>query len=177
MGERIDKIKEILKKDKKILLLLILAVIGILLLLFSELFDFEGKKEPQEAPATTEEYAELIESKLTELVSSIEGAGETVVMVTVETGEENVFAKEVKSDEETNENRASSNYEYEYVVIKSGSSAENGMLLKVIEPEIRGVAIVCDGGENAKVRENIINTVSAVLDIKTNKISVCKKNS
>ena len=98
-------------------------------------------------------------------------------MVTVETGEENVFAKEVKSDEETNENRASSNYEYEYVVIKSGSSAENGMLLKVIEPEIRGVAIVCDGGENAKVRENIINTVSAVLDIKTNKISVCKKNS
>ncbi len=176
MGERIDKIKEILKKDKKILVLLVLAVVGIVLLLFSELSDSEKTNEQQEISVSTGEYAEIIEGKLTELISSIEGAGETVVMVTVETGEENVFAKEVKSDEETNENRASSNYEYEYVVIKSGSSAENGMLLKVIEPEIRGVAIVCDGGENAKVRENIINTVSAVLDIKTNKISVCKKN-
>ena len=51
------------------------------------------------------------------------------------------------------------------------------MLLKVIEPNIRGVAIVCDGGENAAVRENIINAVSAVLDIKTNKISVSKKQN
>lgn len=176
MGERIEKVKEILKKDKKILFLLILAVIGFALLLFSELFDFESKKTPQEAPATTEEYAELIECKLTELVSSIEGAGEAVVMVTVEAGEESIFAKEIKSDEDINENKSSSSYEYEYVVIKSGSSAENGMLLKVIEPEIRGVAIVCDGGENAQVRENIINAVSAVLDIKTNKISVCKKS-
>ncbi len=176
MGERIVKLKEMLKKDKKLLLLLVSAVVGIAFLLLSELFDFESQKVQSETPATTDEYADIIESKLTKLISSIEGAGETVVMVTVETGEENVFAKEVKSDEDTNENRASSSYEYEYVVIKSGSSAEGGMLLKVIEPEIRGVAIVCDGGENAKVRENIINTVSSVLDIKTNRISVCKKN-
>ena len=177
MVERINKIKEILKKDKKILFLLILASIAFALLLFSELFDSESKKTPQETSSTAEEYAETIENKLTELVSSIEGAGEAVVMVTVEAGEENIFAKEIKSDEDTNENRASSSYEYEYVVIKSGASAENGILLKVIEPEIRGVAIVCDGGENGNVRENIINAVSAVLDIKTNKISVCKKNS
>lgn len=176
MGERIEKVKEILKKDKRLLFLLISALLGIVFLLFSELIDFDNKKTEEELPVTTYEYADMIENKLSELISSIDGAGEAVVMVTVETGEENVFAKEVKSDEDTNENKASSSFEYEYVVIKSGSSSENGMLLKVIEPEIRGVAIVCDGGENAKVRENIVNTVSAVLDIKTNKISVCKKN-
>ena len=175
MGKRIDAIKEILKKDKKILLLLILAIIGIVVLMFSELFTVEKDNEEKITSITTNEYAETIEKKLSELVSSIDGAGETVVMVTIETGKENVFAKEIKSEED--ENKQSSSYEYEYVVIKSGSSVENGMLLKVIEPEIRGVAIVCDGGENPTVRENIINTVSAVLDIKTNSISVCKKNA
>ena len=175
MGKRIDKIKEILKKDKKILILLILAVIGIVILMFSELFAVEEDADEKNISMTTYEYTETIEKKLTEIISSIDGAGESVVMVTIETGKENVFAKEIKSDED--ENKSSSSYEYEYVVIKSGSSVENGMLLKVIEPEIRGVAIVCDGGENPTVRENIINTVSAVLDIKTNSISVCKNSA
>ncbi len=177
MGERIKKIKEIFLKDKKMMLIIISAVAGIIFIVASEFLTTDKKESVTDESSTADDYAEMIEDKLTALVSSIEGAGETVVMVTVETGEENVYAKEVKSDEESNENRSSSKYEYEYIVIKSGSSSENGMLLKVIEPNIRGVAIVCDGGENAAVRENIINAVSAVLDIKTNKISVSKRQN
>lgn len=177
MDERIEKIKDILMKDKKLLIILVLAIAGIVFLVLSEFISFDEAETHKKISATTEDYAEMIEMKLSNIVSSIEGAGEAVVMVTVETGEENVYAKEVKSNEENNENKASSSYEYEYIVIKSGTSSENGMLLKVIEPSIRGVAIVCDGGDNAAVRENILNTVSAVLDIKTNKISVCKKKS
>ncbi len=176
MGERIEKIKDIFKKDKKLLIILILAIVGILFLVLSEIVPEKENEDSDIKNLTTDEYAVMIEDKLSFLISSIEGAGETVVMVTVDTGEENVYAKEVKTDEETNDDKTSSKYEYEYIVIKSGSSSENGMLLKVIEPNIRGVAVVCDGGDNAAVRENIINTVSAVLDIKTNKISVCKRN-
>lgn len=177
MDERIKKIKDSLIKDKKMMLIIISAVAGIIFLVASEFLVTEKNEKITDEKITADDYAEMIEEKLTKLVSSIDGAGEAVVMVTVETGEENVYAKEVKSDEESNENRSSSKYEYEYIVIKSGSSSENGMLLKVIEPNIRGVAIVCDGGENAAVRENIINAVSAVLDIKTNKISVSKKQN
>ncbi len=176
MGEGIGKIRDILKKDKKLFVVLILAVAGIIFLVISELKISDKTEVKESVGITTTEYAEMIEEKLTFLISSIDGAGETVVMVTVETGEENIYAKQAKSDEENNENKASTSYEYEYIVIKTASSSENGMLLKVVEPSIRGVAVVCDGGENAAVRENIINTVSAVLDIKTNKISVCKRN-
>lgn len=175
MGERIKKIKEALTKDKKMMLIIISAVAGVIFLVASEFLVSDKNESASDENITADDYAEMIEDKLTTLVSSIEGAGEAVVMVTVETGEENVYAKEVKSDEESNENKSSSKYEYEYIVIKSGTSSENGMLLKVIEPNIRGVAIVCDGGENAAVRENIINAVSAVLDIKSNKISVSKR--
>lgn len=177
MGERIEKIKDIFKKDKKLLIILILAIVGILLLLVSELIPDTKSEISKEDSQTMSEYAESMENKLKKIISSIEGAGNTDVMVTVDTSEENVFAKEIKTDEESNENKKSTKYEYEYIVIKSGSNGESGMLLKVIEPNIRGVAIVCDGGDNPAVKEDIINTVSAVLDIKTNKISVCKRKS
>ncbi|MBP3329417.1 MAG: hypothetical protein J6L89_01155 [Clostridia bacterium] len=176
MAEKLNKLKDILKKDRKMSVILIVAVVGILLLLASELFAQKSETKTDEKASVTEDYALTIEKKLSEIISSIEGAGKTSVMVTIDASEENVYAKQIKTDEEESDGKLSSNYEYEYIVIKSGTSSENGMLLKVIEPEIRGVAVVCDGGDNAAVRENIINTVSAVLDIKTNKISVCKRN-
>ena len=69
-----------------------------------------------------------------------------------------------------------SNYgskEREYIVIDSDNN-ESGLLLKVMEPEIRGVAIVCEGADSAKVRQEIVSTVSAVLGISTNRISIAK---
>ncbi len=177
MGERIEKIKSVIKNDKKILVILILAVLGIVFLMIGELTSTKKESSVVESHNSAEEYAEIIEERLTEIIMSIDGAGSAKVMVTVEAGEENVFAKEIKTSEENKEKQSQSDYEYEYVVVKNGTSSENGMLLKVIEPDIRGVAVVCSGGDNAAVRENIINTVSAVLDIKTNKISVCKMKS
>ncbi len=177
MGEKLDKIKKLLNKDKKIFVLVILALAAIVFLIISEFAESEKKEVITDSVKATDEYTEKIEKKLTELISSVEGAGQTVVMVTLEASEENIFAKEIKTDDDKTGDKSSSKYEYEYVVIKNGSSTENGMLLKVTEPDIRGVAIVCDGGDNAAVRENIINTVSAVLDIKTNNISVCKRKS
>ncbi len=174
MGE---KIKNLLKKDKKLLVIFVLAVIGIIFLLISEIIPDEEKSEDIKEFYTSEKYAQTVEEKLSSLISSIEGAGKTEVMVTLDTSEENVYAKQVKSDKENNDNKNSAKYEYEYIIIKSDSSGEEGMLLKVIEPDIRGVAIVCDGGDNPTVRENIISAVSAVLDIKTNNISICKRKS
>ncbi|MBE6782763.1 MAG: hypothetical protein E7536_01970 [Ruminococcaceae bacterium] len=176
MGKKLEKIKEILKNDKKLLIVIIMAIVGVILLIISEFIGKE-KETIENVPADSYEYTQMIEKKLVNIVSSIDGAGVSDVMVTLETGEENVYARQIKSDEEKNENKDSAQYEYEYIVIKAGASQEGGMLLKVVQPDIRGVAIVCEGGDNAAVRENIINTVSAVLDINTNKISVCKRKS
>lgn len=176
MGKKLEKVKDILKNDKKLLIVFILAIVGVILLIISEFVNKE-KDITESVPSDSYEYTQMIEQKLVNLISSIDGAGTADVMVTLETGEENVYARQIKSDEEKNESKDSAQYEYEYIVIKSGASQEGGMLLKVVQPDIRGVAIVCEGGDNAAVRENIINTVSAVLDINTNKISVCKRKS
>jgi len=86
-------------------------------------------------------------------------------MVTLASGDENVYAVKEKSNDGSKER--------EYIVIDSDNN-ESGLLLKVIEPEIRGVAIVCEGADSAKVRQEIVSTVSAVLGISTNRISIAK---
>ena len=177
MDEKVKNIKEKIFKDKKLLVIIIIAVIGIILIVLSELIPKNDDKEKNTSENETnsiEMYTSELEKKLSDIISSIEGAGNAKVMLTIDTSEENVYAKEINSKDENTESKDISSYQYEYIVIKSGSSKEEGMLLKVVEPNVRGVAVVCEGGDNAAVKEMIINTVSAVLKVKTNNISVCK---
>ena len=53
-----------------------------------------------------------------------------------------------------------------------------GVVLKTTEPEVRGVIVVCDGGDNAAVKNGITSAVRAALSVDSNKITVLKmKNS
>lgn len=170
MSEKLNELLSRIKTDKRLLIIVVLGLSGILLLTFSEL-----KPNEKEAPAETDkaadtaQYEESLETRLAELISSIDGAGRAKVMITLDSGDENVYATEDKSGEKS--------YERSYVVIKQ-SGDENGMLLKIAEPEIRGVAVVCEGAGSAEVRQEIINTVTAVLNVGTNRVNISKmKNS
>ena len=48
------------------------------------------------------------------------------------------------------------------------------MLISVKAPQVRGVIVVCDGGDNIAVKEKVINAVSGVFGISTTRISVIK---
>ena len=170
MNEKLEGLAEKIKSDRKLLIIVVLGVVGILLLTLSELMpkSEEKPKETETAPDLTE-YEEKTEQRLAELISSIDGAGRTKVMITLNSGDENVYATEDKDGEKT--------YERNYVVVKQDGD-ENGMLLRVEEPEIRGVAVVCEGADSAAVKQEIINTVTAVLGVGTNRVNIAKmKNS
>ncbi|MBO5859452.1 MAG: hypothetical protein J6R20_06710 [Clostridia bacterium] len=63
----------------------------------------------------------------------------------------------------------------EYVIVDSGDG-ENGIVVRKTEPKIRGVAVVCQGGGNESVRAQIVETVTALLDISSARVSVVKMN-
>ena len=176
MVERIKELFNNVKSNRKGAIIISLSIFLIVILIVSE---FLSSKNNNEATQNNDEslyqnYTLKLEDKLEKIVSSIEGAGECKIMVTLDTGEENIYAKQSKNQNENRDQSSKQTDEYEYVVLKSSSSTEEGMLLKVIEPNVRGVAIVCQGGDDPRIKENIISTVSAVLDIKTNKISITK---
>ncbi len=178
MELKIKEIKERIFKDKKTALIIILASVGILLVVLSEILPKNDNKNNEKnnnfSSVNSENYTEKIEKKLTEIISSVQGAGNTKVMVTLDTGSENVYARKIDRKNEKTDSKEITDYEYEYIIVKSDSSSQNGMLLKVVEPNVRGVAVVCEGGDDAKVREQIAETVSAVLNVRKNKISISK---
>ena len=57
-------------------------------------------------------------------------------------------------------------------VILDGLVPENHLVRKIENPEITGVLIVCDGGDDIGVKEKVINAVSTVLNIPSNRVYV-----
>ena len=160
------------KTDKKLFIIVLAGIVGVVLLVLSELLPEENKDEPKpeklSVASETHNYEAELENRLTELIESINGAGKTKVMLTVDCGDENVYATENKTDNGKNET--------EYVLVETDGN-DSGMLLKVWMPEIRGVAIVCQGADSAKVREEITGVVTAVLGISTNRVNIAKMNN
>lgn len=48
------------------------------------------------------------------------------------------------------------------------------MIIKLIQPKIRGVAVVCEGGGSDAVRQEITQAITAVLDISASRVYITK---
>ncbi len=166
MKKILQRICEKTKLDKRAIVIIFIGLIGVVLLTVTELVPEKGD-EP-EVTETTEsvgydDYAQKTEKQLEELISCIQGAGKTKVMVTLECSDENVYATEEKSKD--------SSYESSVVIVEN-QDGENGVLLKITQPKIRGVAVVCSGGASPTVKQSIIETITAVLDISSARVSI-----
>ena len=159
-------------QDKKIKIFTLIGIIGILLILLSELLPSSGSK-PRSTPADTDynysEYILSLEEQTEALISAIDGAGRCKVMITLKDTNESVYAK--NSEENKSDSSYSKKYEY---VLYDGQDGETPVLIKQYFPAVQGVAIVCDGADNKVVRESIINSVSSLYNISVSKISVSK---
>lgn len=175
----IKNLKKALKKDKKLLIIVIAAVIALVLLIIPE-FGLDSAKQEKTNSSEEKEvtYLENTEKRLKDIIGSIEGAGNAKVMVTLENSAEQVYAQNEKhksdSDSGLQRPKSSNTNEHEYVLIKSSSKGEEGLIIKLVEPKIRGVAIVCEGGGSDRVKQEIIETVTAVLDISASRVYVAK---
>lgn len=167
-----------LKIGKKNVLLITIAISIMLLLLLSEFFVGKGSEDvPKEnTEIYSSRYIEKTEKELEALLENISGAGDVEVMLTLENCYENVYAKghtektDNKIDSQKNES------EEEYIIIKNGSSNEECLVVKVYEPTVKGVAVIAQGADSTHVKNAITQTVCALFDISSAKVSVEKMN-
>ncbi|MBQ7548224.1 MAG: hypothetical protein IJT03_00805 [Clostridia bacterium] len=174
MKDRIKRCMETLKADKRLAAIVAVGIAAVLLLTFSEIFPASSgnKKEEKEQTASAPDYSgyeEKTEERLMDLISAIDGAGGVRVMVTLESGSENVYAVEQSGDSSS----SSESYDKKYVIVEKDGT-DSGLMLKVVEPQIRGVAVLCTGADSAEVRSEIIDTVTAVLGVSSNRVSIAK---
>lgn len=125
-----------------------------------------------------------IEKKLQSILSQIQGAGKVDVMVTYSATGEAVPAYDIKrSHEETDEKDSEGGtrkirgeeYESSLAFEDSPAGGKSPVILKKLEPEIRGVLVVAEGAENVEVRDRICRAVTVVLDIPAHKVQVVQR--
>lgn len=142
----INEIKELFRSEKSIKIIIIAGAVIILLIAFSGLSSVKGENSVSGLfnYEKQAEYEEALEIKLGKVLSEIDGIGNMSIMITLDSSEENAYEK--------------SNYEPTCI----------------ITPKVRGVIVVCDGGDDIVIKEKVINAVSGAFGISTTRISVIK---
>ncbi len=187
MGEKL-KFKEaadkLLGADKKVRLIFIIGIAGILLIFFSSLFGGKGNENAAQGTQSfdSEQYVEKLEERIYTMVTGIQGVGKAKVMITLENTTEYIYESEKRettdatkdySDGQTEKEQERNDYERNVILVE-GSNGKEALLKTTVEPKVKGVVVVCQGGENIEVEKSIIDAVTTALDISSNKVCVAK---
>ena len=145
---------------------LILILASLLLLLFLIPSD-----QPEEAPSLDfTSYSSVLRHDLEALLSDLNGVGRCSVFITFSDGGETVYAYD--EDRKTDGDDLSENKEYVLI-----SSRSQGLVLKVYPPSVLGVAVICQGGDSTRVKNDVTEILSRTLGISADRISVKKMTS
>ena len=157
-----SKVQHFLDKYKFVVLVI---VIGIILMLLPT---GESKNKSENYTEAPKESELTMDVRLENVLSKIHGAGEVKVLLSVATGEENIY----QIDEDVSEN--SGNIQRNTVVVSDGSRNQQGLIRQIIPPSYLGAVIVCDGGDDPVVRLAVVDAVSKLTGLTTDRISVIK---
>ena len=172
MQNLIDKIRQ----DKKLTIVLLIGVVGVVMLIFVR-SDSETKTSPEKSEMTTAatystyDIEKIFENKLTEIISQINGAGKTSVVVSVASSGEYVYAKNIKTESDND----SMSEDSEIVIYESQNGVDEGLVISIKSPDVIGVAIVCEGGESSVVKAEITKLVTSLFGIGADRVYVGNK--
>lgn len=147
-----NRAAEYIKKHKKEAAALFVSLIGICLIIFGGA-DGNSRKSPG-TDDSVGYYTEYLEKKIADTVKSIGGIDEAYVLLTLDSSSEYVYGNNTSSD---------------YIILEKG---EEAVLLHEIYPTVRGIAVVCTGGELPRIRETVSELISAATGVPISKIKV-----
>lgn len=183
-------VSRFLKNEKVLRIIVFAGLAGIALIFCSSMFKHPSDvKDSSETVVQTSDVLEQYRSDLCEelgnMLASIDGVGKTKIMLTIEQGVQNVYAsdKDIQQKESSQKNSSNenadkqSNEKKKCIVIRQNDGSEKALTVSQHMPTVKGVLVVCDGGENALVRQRVTEAVSAIFDISSAHICVTKLNS
>lgn len=132
---------------------------------------------------TMQDYEEMYESQLKDVLGKIVGVENVSVMVNLESSEETVVEKDRRETQqvtEENDQKGGTRKINEHtvedkVVLHRTEEGEKPIVVKRIKPRVRGVLIVAEGAEDLKRKALIIEAVQRVLEVPVHRISVLPK--
>lgn len=140
------KISQLLASERARNIFIILGLGAVFLIFLTSQFGTSEAENPQMNTdvLSAHEYCTQLTDNTKAMIEGIEGAGETMVFITLDAS-------------------------YEYVYLEDDKT-----LSKVVEPKVRGVAVLCKGGEDPVVKEQIALMLKSLFSLGSDKISIGK---
>ncbi len=184
-------IREKIKQIKHIEIFLAIIILAVIASIFCSTLTSKEKIDtmldtPQDnGEESIDEGTELslqkdIEVQLTDILSSIQGAGRISVMVTLETGIEIITASDInksntiteEEDGQGGKRRITEDNISETTVTITEDGNTKPVILKKSYPSIKGVIVVSEGARIPEVKRDLSEAVQTVLGIPANRVKV-----
>ncbi len=139
-------------------IILAAAAVGVILLLLGSLPNKKGD-EPLNEDSDMFLYAESLEQRIVSICEKVEGVSDVSVLLTLDGGNEHIYAENSGSGGDS------------YVIVSVGGE-EKTVLIREVYASVRGIAVVCKGGEEISVQRTLTDLLSCALGVPISKISV-----
>ena len=184
--------------------LLILFLVGMLLLVVAFPVSPSGEEEKTgvfvqkeiegEKIGTTEgtagnasgEYEAYLEKRVASALEYVEGVGKAEVLITLKSSVQRVVEKDQVSESRATEEvdsaggtrtEDSRSSERKSVYTQETDGSQTPYVSKELSPEIEGVVVIAQGGDNAVVVQNITEAIQALFGIEAHKIKIMKRTA
>lgn len=181
--------KKVLRKNHVIILFLT----GLLLFIAVVPFPESGKNDDENQDVLSDdnyskmdigEYETYLEKKTADILRQVDGVGEVTVMITLKSGGQKIIEKDQSGTSQTTEETDSaggvrtvedtaSDKVSVYEQQADGSSVP--YVSKELSPEVEGVLVIADGGDNAVTEKSITEAVQALFGVEAHKIKIMKR--
>lgn len=158
-----EKIQEILKKYRFAALI---ALVGIVLMLLP------GEKEStaEDTSSTGEQFSLAeTEQRMAQMLGAMDGVGRVQVMLTLRSGETLSLAEDNSA---TLGSGGNVRQDSQVLTINRGSGRQEVVVTQRLYPLYQGAVVVCQGASDSRVRLRVLETVSVLTGLSSDKISV-----
>lgn len=180
MNDILKKSLTLIKNPKT---LFIAGICGIVLIFISSLIPSGEDKAASKASdnsMTVEEYQQSTEESVKKIVERITGDKNATVVVTLDSGIRYSYADAKQTDSSNSSakesEQSSESVSRSYITVKTADGGEQPLLITEYMPEVRGVAVICRGGDNSSTAEKIENAVTAALNITSKRVYIAGGN-
>lgn len=137
---------------------LLVLLIGLVLMLLPEGEEQTENPQPEDVAVTKTEAQQL-----EEILAKVQGVGEVEVMLTVAVDARNVYQTDT-----------SDGIGYDTVIVTGENRGQEGLVSSVEGPRYRGAIVVCQGGDDPKVRLAVVEAVCNATGLGADCVTVLK---
>ncbi len=172
--EATEKLKQKLGKLRYPILILLLGVI-LLLVPGKNRTEEVAKTVPTEKEVGDSDALSVEESRLSSLLSQVEGAGQVKVMLSLSSGSETIYQTDINSTMISGD-QSETHIEETTLLYDVGSGTQAPLIRKQSAPVYQGALILCQGADDPAVRLALTQAVSGLTGLGADRITVVKMN-